>query len=154
MLTHLSKPRWRMMTSSNGNIFRVTYWTFVRGIHRWPVNSAHKAQLRGALMFSLISAWTNGSVNNRYAGDLRRHRVHFDVPVFGNPASVYTIREDDALNEFAHTGILWDTCIDDLASGASHYIYNLSQCWPSSPIHISIVRSSAGNSFYIKALCH
>ena len=30
------------------------YWPFVRGIHRWPVNSPHKGQWRGALMFSLI----------------------------------------------------------------------------------------------------
>ena len=31
------------------------YWPFVRGIHRSPVNSPHKGQWRGALMFSLIS---------------------------------------------------------------------------------------------------
>ena len=31
---------------------------FVRGIHRWPVNSPHKCQWRGALAFSLIWAWT------------------------------------------------------------------------------------------------
>ena len=30
------------------------YWPFVRGIHRQPVNSPHKGQWRGALMFSLI----------------------------------------------------------------------------------------------------
>ena len=30
------------------------YWPFVRGIHRPPVNSPHKGQWRGALMFSLI----------------------------------------------------------------------------------------------------
>ena len=30
------------------------YWPFVRGIHRWPVNSPHKGQWHGALMFSLI----------------------------------------------------------------------------------------------------
>ena len=30
------------------------YWPFVRGIHRSPVNSPHKRQWRGALMFSLI----------------------------------------------------------------------------------------------------
>ena len=30
---------------------------FVRGIHRPPVNSSHKVQWRGALMFSLICAW-------------------------------------------------------------------------------------------------
>ena len=43
----------RMTTSSNGNIFP-RYWLFVRGIHRSPVNSPHKCQWRGALMFSLI----------------------------------------------------------------------------------------------------
>ena len=32
------------------------YWPFVRGIHRWPVNSPHKGQWRGALMFPLICA--------------------------------------------------------------------------------------------------
>ena len=32
------------------------YWPFVRGIHRSPVNSPHKSQWRGALMFSLICA--------------------------------------------------------------------------------------------------
>ena len=45
---------------------------FVRGIHRSPVNSPHKGQWRGALMFSLICVWINGWVNNRVAGDLRR----------------------------------------------------------------------------------
>ena len=30
------------------------YWPFVRGIHRSPVNSSHKGQWCGALMFSLI----------------------------------------------------------------------------------------------------
>ena len=56
-------------------------WPFVRGIHRSPVNSPHKGQLRGALMFSLICAWINDWVNNREAGDLRRHRDHYDVIV-------------------------------------------------------------------------
>ena len=55
------------------------YWPFVRGIHRSPVNSPHKGQWRGALMFSLICIWINGWVNNRQAGDLRRHHAHYDV---------------------------------------------------------------------------
>ena len=55
------------------------YWPFVRGIHRSQVNSQHKGQWRGALMFSLICARINGWVNNGEAGDLRRHRVHYDV---------------------------------------------------------------------------
>ena len=46
-----------------------------------PVNSPHKGQWRGALMFSLIYAWINDWVNNREAGDLRRHRGHYDVIV-------------------------------------------------------------------------
>ena len=45
------------------------------------VNSPHKGQWRGALMFSLICAWINDWVNNREAGDLRRHRGHYDVHV-------------------------------------------------------------------------
>ena len=45
-----------MMTSSSGNIF-------------W----------REALMFSLICALTNGLGNNRDAGDLRHHCVHYDI---------------------------------------------------------------------------
>ena len=55
------------------------YWPFVRGIHRSPVNSLHKGQWRGALMFSLICARINGWVNNGEAGDFRRHRAHYDV---------------------------------------------------------------------------
>ena len=57
------------------------HWPFVRGIHRSPVNSPHKGQWRGALMFILICARINGWVNNREAGDLRRRRVHYDVIV-------------------------------------------------------------------------
>ena len=44
-----------------------------------PVNSPHKGQWRGALMFSLICTWINAWVNNPEAGDLRRHRAHYDV---------------------------------------------------------------------------
>ena len=54
------------------------YWLFVRGIHRSLV-TGHR--WRGALMFSLICAWINGSVINREAGDLRRHRSHYNVIV-------------------------------------------------------------------------
>ena len=57
------------------------YWPVVRGIHRSPVNSPHKGQWRGALMFSLICVWINSWINNRKAGDLRRYRAHYDVIV-------------------------------------------------------------------------
>ena len=52
----------------------------LQGIHRWP----YIGQWRRALMFSLIYAWTNGWINNPYAGDLRRHRAHCDVIVMIN----------------------------------------------------------------------
>ena len=70
-----------LMTSSNGNILLVNarYWPFVWGIHRSPVNSPHKGQWRGALMFSLICNWTNRWANNGDASDLKHHRTHYDV---------------------------------------------------------------------------
>ena len=51
------------------------------GISPVTVNSPHKGQWRGALMFSLICARINDLLNNREAGDLRHHRGHYDVNV-------------------------------------------------------------------------
>ena len=42
----------------------------------------------GTLMFSLICAWMNGWVNNREAGDLKRHRAHYYVIVMIYPVSI------------------------------------------------------------------
>ena len=72
----------RIMTSSNGNIFRVTgplcgEFTDDRWIPRTKASDA------GLWCFSFISAWTNGWANNGDAGDLRRHRAHYDVIVMG-----------------------------------------------------------------------
>ena len=64
------------------------HWPFVRGIHRSTVNSPHKGQWRGALMFSLICVWINGWVNNREAGDLRRNRSHYDVIIMSHPPHI------------------------------------------------------------------
>ena len=64
------------MTSWNGNIFRVT--GHLCGEFTGPLL---KGQWRGALMFSMIGVGINGWVNNRKAGDLRRHRAHYDVIV-------------------------------------------------------------------------
>ena len=44
----------------------------------------YRGQWRGALKFSLICAWINGWVNNRDAGDLRRHRADYDVIVMNH----------------------------------------------------------------------
>ena len=64
-----------MVTSSNGNIFRVTGHLCGEFTgHRWC----------GALMFSLICARINHWVNNREAGDLKRYRARYDVIVMSN----------------------------------------------------------------------
>ena len=67
------------MTSSNGNIFRVTGLLCVEFIGQRWIPTHNKGQWREALMFSLICAWTHGGANNRDADDLRRNRAHYDV---------------------------------------------------------------------------
>ena len=72
---------YHMMTSSNGNIFRVTglLWGEFTG-HRWiPATKVSNAELW--CFFNLVCAWTNGWANNRDAGDLRRHCAHYDFTV-------------------------------------------------------------------------
>ena len=64
-----------MMTSSNGNIFRVTGHLCGEFTGtRWISTKASGAKLWSSL-------WINGWVNNREAGDLRRYRVYYDVTV-------------------------------------------------------------------------
>ena len=88
-----------LMTSWHRNDFRITdkqprypWWrhqmetlsallAICAGNSPIPVNSPHKGQWRGTLMFSLICTRINGWVNNRDAGDLRRRRAHYDVIV-------------------------------------------------------------------------
>ena len=67
------------MTSSNDTFSALL--AICAGIHRSPVNSPHKGQWRGALMFSLMCARINGWVNKGETGDLRRYLAHYDVIV-------------------------------------------------------------------------
>ena len=62
-----------MMTSSNGNIFRVT-GLLCGGFtgHRWMPRTK-------TLTISMICAWTNRWANNKDNGDLKRYRAHYDV---------------------------------------------------------------------------
>ena len=58
-------------------------WPFVWGIHRsrWiPHTKASDAEL-WCFLWSLICVWIHGWVNNREAGDLRRHRCYYNVNV-------------------------------------------------------------------------
>ena len=54
-----------------------------------PVAGPRKGQWRGALMFFFICARINGWINNRYAGDLRRHRAHYDVTAMNHNKKKY-----------------------------------------------------------------
>ena len=53
------------------------YWSFIRGFPWILLTKASDAEL----WCLLISAWTNGCVNNRDAVNLRRHRAHYDMIV-------------------------------------------------------------------------
>ena len=85
------------------------YWPFVRGIHRWPVNSPHKGQWRGALMFSFTYAWISGWVNNREAGKLRRRLAHYDVIVMDDAIhrSMEKLRVHNALTQWGPVTHIW-----------------------------------------------
>ena len=114
------------------------YWPFVRGIHRSPVNSPHKGQWRGALMFSFICAWINRWVNNREAGDLRRYRAHYIVIVMNNRQrnsyGIFIWRDDENWPLSAMNVSLWNIkwtiafsvfgfVCELMGAGDAYYIY-------------------------------
>ena len=68
-----------MMTWSNGNIFRVT--GPLCGEFTGPGEFRTQRPVTRSFDVFLICVWINGWVNNREAGDLRRHLGHFDVIV-------------------------------------------------------------------------
>ena len=69
-----------MMTSSNESIFRITGHLCGEFTgHLWiPNTKASDAKLS---LIILICVWINDLINNGEAGDLRRHRAHYDVPI-------------------------------------------------------------------------
>ena len=103
-----------------------------------PVNSLHKGQWRGALMFTLICAWINDWVNNREAGDLRRHRDHYDVIVMNpmniNPRSVTWSGRNEIYQQNSTTYSIWSSiligirgvCASSKAKVGSYYTYHAS----------------------------
>ena len=88
LLRARGSPWWRHQIETFGALL-----AFVRGIHRSPMNSPHKGQWRGALMFSLILARTNDWANHRDAGYLRRHRAHYDVTVMTIIVSIWVLKK-------------------------------------------------------------
>ena len=106
-----------MMRSSNRNIFRVTG-------HLCREFTGHRRTLRtkasdAQLWCFLWSAWINGWINNRQAGDLRRHRTHYDVNVMmGCLWSIPLLRKMDVLsdqNPHSHVIIhIWDSSVAEI----------------------------------------
>ena len=68
-----------MMTSSNGNIFRDTGHLCgeFTGPGEFPEQRPVTRSFDGFFIYTRMNDW----VNNREAGDLRRHRGHYDVSV-------------------------------------------------------------------------
>ena len=110
-ICHMAKIslRWRHQMETFSALL-----AFVRGIQRSPVNSLPKGQWRGALLSSLIYTWINGWVNNGEAGDLRRHRAHYNV-------TVMTVR----LAKFNSCGIKMGKQLDPLLSVLCNYSFML-----------------------------
>ena len=71
---NLSDPWWRHQMEAFSALLALC-------VGNSPVTGEFSSQrpVTRTLMFPLICAWTNGWVNNRDAGDLRRHRDHYDV---------------------------------------------------------------------------
>ena len=92
-----------MMTSSNGNIFRVTAplcGEFTG--HRWiPHSKASDAEL---WCFLWSTPWINGWINNREAGDLIRHRAHYDVTLMWG--AIITAKEP-IVSEWYYDLFIW-----------------------------------------------
>ena len=74
------------------------YWHFVRWIYRSPVNSPHKGQWRGAFIFSLICAWTNGWANNHRWFETRSRSSWRHCNEFG-----LSILSKESRNEYQRT---------------------------------------------------
>ena len=81
-----------MMTSLNGNIFRVTgpLWGEFTGHRRIPLKKTSEAEL---WYFCLTCAWTNGWADHIDAGDLRRHRALNGVTAMFYPYLVGKLQE-------------------------------------------------------------
>ena len=77
------------MTSSNGNIFRVT--DHLCGEFTGPGElPAQRPVTRRFDVFFFICVWTNGWVNNGQAGDLRHQHDHYDVMVMQPGPHLFT----------------------------------------------------------------
>ena len=89
----------------------------LHSIHRSSVNSPHQGQWHGAMIFSLVCAWTNGCAKNRDPGDLRCHCAHYHVTemLIGNtPRPSVSNMQDSRIHVFHKEGfeLLVSSCCE------------------------------------------
>ena len=111
-----------MMTLSNGSISALL--ALCEGNPPVTGGSPSQRPLRGSLMFSLISAGTNGWANTRDAGGLRRHCAHYDV-------TLTYMKNESSLSIYP---ILWHCFICMILSikkALTFHILKTSKFWPS-----------------------
>ena len=93
----------------------------------------HKGQWRGALMYSLICVWINGWVNNREAGDLRRHRAHYDVTIMHSPQIQIPTNHQSIIDWYSSQSMM--TSSNGNIFRVTGHLYNKNPCawlnWPS-----------------------
>ena len=132
------------------------FWPLVRGIHRSPVNPSHKYQWREALMFSLICARINGWVNNGEAGDLRRHRAHYDVIVNNASGLPHSCTQWGSHMYHIFSGYMPDVWINDSQGSTKDKMIHITSFilhdnffskYSQSALHRSPVRTTYGVSF-------
>ena len=115
-----------MITSSNGNIIRVTgaSWGEFTCHRRIPLTKASDAEL---WYIFYIYAWRNGWVNNRNAYDLRRHRAIYDVTVM--KCNFETV--EYLLWNCSHVIATWQnsTLVQQIVWYRQIITHYLKQCW-------------------------
>ena len=124
-----------MMTSSNGNVFRVTGCLCGEFTVNYPTKSSDVELWCFLWAFDVfLCAWINGLVTNRDASDLRRHLTHYDVTVmcgvFGD------IRNKLLYILYVFTVLQIITCVERR------------------PIHVPPIITIVTNYIYFEALLH
>ena len=118
-----------MMTSTNGNIFRITGPSCGEFTSEFP---SQRPVTQSFDVFFDIHAWTNGWVNNWDADDWRRHRAHYDVTVMSDGLSA-EFCQAITWNDSSLFAIAWKyTSVKVRSKYGSFYIKKcpVQWCWP------------------------
>ena len=128
------------------------------------VNSPHKGQWRGALMFSLICVWISGWVNSREAGALRCHRAHYGAIVMITPSMILAHwiplkKKNQYRNKLSFDDVLWYSINSKLLWTLMMYCHKETRIFSNDPLtdwdqvtdicisKLTIIDSNLGNKF-------